>query len=197
MSPAGTTLASVAGTANFGGTVSLVATLTSNETGQPVSGKAVDFTLDGTSVGTATTDSSGVATLLFNPANADPVGTHTGVVAANFAGDTNYASTSGTGDLVVSQAGTQLLTISGTSTYGGPATLTATLKSSTTSQPIVGETVAFTLDGTSAGTAITDSNGVATLTGVTTTDTAGSHTGVVGQATRATRTTSPRAAPGI
>ena len=45
------------------GTATLSATLTATGTGSGVVGEVVDFTLGGTSVGTATTDSDGVATL--------------------------------------------------------------------------------------------------------------------------------------
>jgi hypothetical protein len=178
VSKAATAVASVAGTASFGGTATLTATLTSTVTNHGISGESVSFTLDGTSVGSATTDSSGVATLT-GVATSDPVGTHTGVVVASFAGDTNYVSSSGTGNLVVSQAGTTLTAVSGTATFGGTATLTATLDSSVTNQPISGQTVTFTLDGTSIGSATTDTTGVATLSGVATSDPVGTHTGAV------------------
>jgi len=62
------------------------------------------------------------------------------------------------------------ISVSGTATFGGPATLTATLKSAT-GTGLGGKVVSFTLDGASAGTAVTDSSGVATLTGVTQNDT--------------------------
>ena len=86
-------------------------------------------------------------------------------MVASFAGDTNYvAAANATGDLVVSQAATTLGSVSGTASFGGDATLTATLTSSVTNAGASGETVSFTLDGTSVGTAVTNSSGVATLT---------------------------------
>jgi hypothetical protein len=170
VSQAATTLSNVSGTAAFGGTATLSATLTSAATNQGLSGETVSFTLDGTSVGSATTNSSGVATLT-GVATSDAAGTHTGAVVASFAGDTNYqAAPSGTGDLVVNQAGTTLGSVSGAgaSGTGGTATLTATLTSSVTNQGIEGETVSFSLGGTSVGTATTNSSGVATLPNVST-----------------------------
>ncbi len=62
------------------------------------------------------------------------------------------------------------VSVSGTATFGGTATLTATLKSAT-GTGLIGKVVSFTLDGAFAGTAVTDSSGVATLTGVTQNDT--------------------------
>jgi hypothetical protein len=168
-------LGSVSGTASYGGTATLTATLTSTATGAGTSGETISFTLDGTSVGTAVTGSNGVATLT-GVTTSDAAGTDTGGVVASFAGDDNYSAASGTGNLVVSQAATSLTNVSGTAS-GGSATLTATLISSVTNQGIVGETVSFTLDGTSVGTAVTGSNGVATLSGVTTSDSQGTYTG--------------------
>jgi len=179
VSQAATSLASVSGTATFGGTASLTATLTSQVTGNGIPGETVKFTLDGTSVGTATTNSSGVATLT-GVTTTDTAGTHTGAVVASFAGDTSYAApTNGTGNLTVSKAGASLGTVSGSASFGGTATLTATLTSNVTSNGISGETVTFTLDGTSVGTQTTDSSGVAKLTGITTSDPVGTKTGAV------------------
>jgi hypothetical protein len=68
------------------------------------------------------------------------------------------------GPLVPSQV-TTLTAISGSGTYGGTATLTATLKAGT---PVSGKTVTFTLNGASFAnnTATTDGSGVATLNNV-------------------------------
>jgi hypothetical protein len=179
VSQIGSTLTSIAGTATYGSTATLTATLTSATTNAGIAGQTVDFTLDGSSVGSAVTNSSGVATLA-GVTTSDSAGTDTGGVVATYAGNSTYASTSGTGNLVVTQAGTALSAISGTATYGGTATLTATLMSTVTNQPISDQTVSFTLGGTSAGTAVTNSSGVATLTGVTSTASAGTDTdGVV------------------
>ena len=170
-----TSVGSVSGTATFGGTATLVATLTSSATSSGISGESVAFTLDGTSVGSATTNSSGVATLT-GVATTDAVGS-AGVVVASFAGDSTFAASSGTGSLTVAQAATTLSAVSGTASFGGTATLTATLTSNVTGQGISGETVSFTLDGGTAVTGTTNSSGVATVT-VASTDPVGS-TGVV------------------
>ena len=173
-----TAVVGVSGTATSGGTATLTATLTSAGSGQGISGAVVNFTLDGAFAGEAVTGSDGVATLS-GVANSDAVGTDSGGVVASFAGDKADLASSGTGDLVVSQAATTLGSVSGTASIGGTATLTATLTASATSAGISGATVSFTLDGTSVGTAETDSSGIATLTGVTTTDAAGTDSGGV------------------
>jgi hypothetical protein len=51
-----------------------------------------------------------------------------------------------------------------TGTYGGSTTFTATLTSS--SNPVSGKTINFTLNGNPAGSGITDANGVATSSSV-------------------------------
>ena len=79
-------------------------------------------------------------------------------------------------NLTAKQTATTIDNVSGTATVGGPATLTATLNSAT-GTGLVGKVVSFTLDGAFAGTAVTDSSGVATLTGVPQSDTAGTDTG--------------------
>ncbi len=174
-----TTLGRVSGTAAFGGTATLNATLTNTTTGAGISGETVRFTLDGTSVGSATTNSGGGATLT-GVSTSDAVGTDTGGVVASFAGDATYAAAANaTGNLVVSQAASTLGNASGTAAFGGTATLTATLTNPASAAGLSGQTVSFALDGTAAGTAVTNSSGVATLTGVATSHTAGTDTGGV------------------
>jgi hypothetical protein len=63
-------------------TTELAATLTSG--GLPLSGKTVEFSVDGTPVGTDTTDANGVATLIYDSSTLS-VGDHT--VTASFDGD--------------------------------------------------------------------------------------------------------------
>lgn len=183
---AATTLASAAGTASFGGTATLTATLTSQVTSLPLQGETVAFTLNGTSVGTAVTDSNGVATLT-NVATSAAVGTSAGAVVASYAGSVSYtAATNATGDLVVSPADTTVTSIAATASFGGTATFVATLKSSVTNLPIPGETVDFTLNGTSVGQATTDANGIATLSNITIAQGGGTYTGIVGASYSAT-----------
>jgi Big-like domain-containing protein len=73
-------------------------------------------------------------------------------------------------NLTAKPTATTIDNVSGTASFGGTATLTATLNSAT-GTGLAGKVVSFTLDGAFAGTAVTDSSGVATLTGVTQNDT--------------------------
>ena len=83
----------------YGTTTDLSATLSSSSTG--VSGKSVNFTLDGKTVGSATTNNSGVATLTGVSLSGIDAGSHPGAVVANFAGDTGYKASLGSNALTV------------------------------------------------------------------------------------------------
>jgi hypothetical protein len=99
---AATTLAPASASGTYGGTTTLSATLTSG--GNGVAGETVNFSLNGSSVGSATTGADGVATLN----DASLAGIHAGSyptgVSASFAGDSNYLLSSGTNSLSVAQA---------------------------------------------------------------------------------------------
>ena len=68
-------------------------------------------------------------------------------------------------NLTAKPTATTIDNVSGTATGTGTATLTATLNSAT-GIGLAGKVLSFTLGGAFAGTAVTDSSGVATLTGV-------------------------------
>jgi hypothetical protein len=88
----GTALSVSPASGTYGGTTSLSATLSSSSTG--VSGKSVDFTLNGQSVGSATTNSSGVATLTGVSLSGLDAGTHADAVSASYAGTGSGCTTS-------------------------------------------------------------------------------------------------------
>ena len=104
--PPQSTLTAVSGTGPYASTATLTATLVYGNS--PVAGKLVTFSLvsaDGTtSVGSATTNASGVATLSDVSLAGLSAGTDSGSVIASFAGDATYAATSASGNLVVNQA---------------------------------------------------------------------------------------------
>jgi hypothetical protein len=177
VSQATTSIGSVTGSQAYNGTATLTAALTSSKTGQVLSGKPVVFTIDGEFAGTAVTDSSGVATL----AHVENLGS-TGMsftVVASFAGDFGNTPGIDSGQFTMTQAPISLDGVSGTATFGGTATLKASLTLSLSHQWLPGETVSFHLDGIPVGSATTDERGVATLTGVATIDSVGTHPGAV------------------
>ncbi len=101
-SASATTLAVDPATGTFGGTASLSATLTNN--GTPVANEPVAFTLNGTSVGSPQTNSSGVATLPGASLTGIAAGSYSAGVGASFAGDTGFDPATGSGALTVSKA---------------------------------------------------------------------------------------------
>jgi hypothetical protein len=113
-----TSLAAASATGTYGGTVNLSATLTSG--GNGVSGKSVSFTLNGSSVGSATTNASGVASLSNVSLSGINVGTYPTGVGASFAGGSGYASSSGTNSLTVNKAD-QTITFTLNSSYAKSA----------------------------------------------------------------------------
>ena len=99
--PHGTMLSVANSSGVQGSSTNLRATLTRDCDGTPVSNSAVAFTLNGISVGSATTNGSGVAVLrLASLAGIDP-GTYPSGIGASFAGDWTFQAASSTGPLVV------------------------------------------------------------------------------------------------
>src|SRR5262249_14561244 len=100
------TFTAVAGSGTFGGTGKLTANLSFN--GSPVSGATVTFTLTrgttATTVGSATTDANGVATLTGVSMTGFAVGDYPGAVDASVASTPTYSAISAVGDLTVTPA---------------------------------------------------------------------------------------------
>ena len=97
-----TTMSNVSGSGTYGGTATLTATLASSGVG--VSGVSVSFKLNGTSVGSANTNGSGVATLSNVSLSGIGGGNHSNYVNASFAGNGSYSSSNASGTLSVAQA---------------------------------------------------------------------------------------------
>ena len=104
-------------TGTYGGIVDLSATLTGGATG--LSGKTIDFTLNGNSVGSAVTNSNGTATLPNVGLTGISAATYPGVIAASFAADTDDDSSSGSNTLTVNPAPLTITASSSAMTYGG------------------------------------------------------------------------------
>ncbi len=112
----------VSGTSTYGGTATLTATLTSD--GEPESGQTVNFivTVNGqvTSVGSATTDSNGLATLEGVDESTLGAGTYSDVISAGLAGAPGDAGVTGSGSLTVSPAPLLITADSQSVLYGAP-----------------------------------------------------------------------------
>ena len=111
-------------TGTYGGTTALAATLTEN--GLAVANEPIRFTLNGTSVGTATTNSSGIATLAGVSLARIHAGSYSTALAAAYLGDSVYAASSATGALLVTAAPLTITADSKSKVYGAALpTLTA------------------------------------------------------------------------
>ena len=164
---AATTLSVNAASGTYGGTVNLSATLTLTSGGSGVSGKTISFTLNGNSVGTSTTNGSGVATLNAVSLSGINAGTYPTGVAASFAGDSANLASSGTASLTVGKANADIVVTPYNLTYTGtphtatgsatgvesptPADLTSLLHLGGTTHTDAGDypTDAWTFDGNS------------------------------------------------
>jgi MBG domain (YGX type) len=123
-----TSLSVTAASGTYGGTATLSASLTAGGSG--MSGKAISFTLNGSSVGSATTNSSGTATLSASLAGINAGGYASGV-GASFAGDGSFSGSTGTGSLTIAKAG-QTITFaqpSSPAAYGSSPAVNATASS--------------------------------------------------------------------
>ena len=124
----GTTLAVDPASGTYDGSADLKATLAcpTCATGTDLSGKTIDFTLNGNSVGSATTNSSGVATKSAVSLSGIDAGTYADAVSASYAGTGSGCTTNcfgpsdGKASLTVNQAHATL-TLSGLTghTYNG------------------------------------------------------------------------------
>jgi len=147
--PATTTLISVQGNGTYGGTADLFAILYSND--QPVNGKTISFTLNGTAVcggGTGvtcpTTNASGVATLSGVSLAGINAGSYPTAVGASFAGDSSYAAANQSGLLTVNKAATTITwnnpadIVYGTALSGTQLNATASVAGTFTYTPAAG-----------------------------------------------------------
>jgi hypothetical protein len=153
--------------------VNLSATLTKAADGTSVSGKSINFALNGTSVGSAITDSNGLATLnnaSLNGINAGsyPAGTNSGV-SATFAGDSSLGSSNGANTLTVAQKAVTGSITAQNKVYDGTASATIATRSltgviGTDDVSLMGGTATFDNKNVGAGKTVTAT--ALTLTGL-------------------------------
>ena len=130
-----------------------------DEFGALVSGRTIEFSVAGSSVGSSVTSSSGSAQIAWTPLL--DAGSYT--AAASFAGDSLYAAADGSNSVVISRKASAL-TYSG-ATNGGPnktVTLSALLKDAT-GKTLAGRSIAFVL-GSQQANATTNAAGIASTT---------------------------------
>jgi hypothetical protein len=125
----------------------------------PVQGRQLDFRVDGTSVGSATTNTLGRAQLVWVPPDTLMPGTHD--YRAVWTGDAGYRASSGSGALSVSKGVSYLWLYSRSLARGSTAYLRAYLRRLPDYAWLPGRSVQFTLDGVALGSGTTDANGMA------------------------------------
>jgi len=110
----------------YGGSTAFSATLRFDG-GLPLIDRTLAFQRNGVAVGTATTDTSGIATLSSVSLDAVNAGTYATGITASFAGELNFQATSGNGPLTVNPAPLTITADNKTKIYLAPLpTFTAT-----------------------------------------------------------------------
>ncbi len=112
-----TTLTVPTATGTYGGNAILTAVLKKTSDNSLIAGETISFFLNRAAVGSAVTDATGTATLSV-PLGTTKIGTYVGAVIANFAGDTSFATSSGTGNLTVTKAVLTVTANDATRLYG-------------------------------------------------------------------------------
>jgi len=146
----------------LGEEVTLSATLRRVSDNAGLSGRTLKFKVNTTTIGSATTNSSGVASIDWTiPTN---FGSGNKTIKVEFAGDGTYNASSDTATLKI-WIGTKIESAHVTGKIGRTVTLSATLKRTDTDPDLAmfGKDIHFYVDGTLVGDATTDSNGVASL----------------------------------
>ncbi|HXT35035.1 MAG TPA: MBG domain-containing protein [Chloroflexota bacterium] len=115
---ASTTLGVTSASGTYGGTTNLSASLASS--GTPIAGESIDFHLGATDLGTIATDVNGNAFINNVSVSGITAGTYTGDITASFAGDANFAPSSGANDLIVTPAPLTITADDQGKVYGDP-----------------------------------------------------------------------------
>jgi len=138
----------------IGTVVPLIATLTRQPGIAPIVAARVTFTVAGSSVGWANTDTTGTARVNYTVAG--PAGAPQ--IQATYAGTAAIAGSSGTNTLTVTTVATTLSATGVTGSIGATVALRATL-----TPAVSGKSIAFTVGGVSAGSVSTNKSGVAVV----------------------------------
>jgi hypothetical protein len=127
----------------------------------PVVGRTVGFAVDGTPVGSAVTAATGRATLNYVVPEAGGVGAH--ALAAQFAGDATYNGSAASAVLTVTKGTLSIWVLSRSVALGSSAYLRAYARRVGDNAWVPGKTLAFALDGTPLGSAVTEATGRASI----------------------------------
>ncbi len=123
--------------------------------------KQVSLSIDGTAIGVATTDASGIATFAITNSAQYAIGAHT--LKVSFAGDRLFNASTASATLTITQASTQISPASTSGKAGAVVALKAKLLRSTDKAVLANKTLRFQIDGADVGTATTATTGIASL----------------------------------
>ena len=118
-------------------------------------GRPVDFTIDGSSVGSATTDAGGQAVLTWVVTG----GPATRTIKAAFAGEAHYLASAGTATLTAQTVGTKVYVVDRINVKIKTYTVLKAYLYTLASVIIPGKSMTMDVDGTSLGSQITNSGG--------------------------------------
>ncbi len=155
--PTSTTVNSVSG--YVGDTVKLVAKIINTHNKSAVQNKIVKFYVSNVYVGSATTNSSGVATLKYKITKTS--GNYT--IRGETASDAQFVASKSNNNLTVKRCLTTISTVNLTAKIGTTVNLQAVLKDSHRNVVLSGKTVKFYLNGKYIGSATTNKSGIAKL----------------------------------
>ena len=140
-------------------TVILKAYLWRNTDRQFLAGKPMALTIDGTLVGTPTTNGAGEAALAWTVTD----GPATRTIGAAFAGDAEYRACATTGTLTVNRTQTGIYLIDRSGSATDVVALRGWLRRSDTSAFLAGKLLTFSVDGTAVAPGVTDAGGQAAV----------------------------------
>ena len=141
----------------FMDSINLTATLKDTPNNN-LNGMNVNFSVNGTPIGSATTNSTGIATLPYT------INLGAGIypILAQFTAIGGYNASNSTANLTVSAAPSSILVNSITAYPGDLVNLTATMTDTLHNMPVSGKNITFSVNGIPAGSALTNATGNAT-----------------------------------
>lgn len=156
-----TSLAVSNASGSIGQTVPLTATLTNAVDNSVLASTSISFSIDGNDVGSATTDSNGVATVNVPLLATYGAGSHT--ITAYKSYDYQYADAIAYGTLTIAKAKTAVSGFPRKGRIGDTISLISRLRRTTDSAYLSGQTITFKIEGNVIGTGTTDASGLASL----------------------------------
>ena len=136
-------------TGKHGDTVDLQAVL-KDRLGNSISGKTIDFSVNGVKVGTGKTDGNGTAVFSYYINNGRGINN----IVAYYSGNAYYGSNMGFGKLSVNPIITKITTKDTSGKHGDKTSLIATLKDEN-GNPLAEKTIKFIINGQTVGSALT------------------------------------------